>query len=125
VGRRTAPPARHLGGHPRRIGRDYQSRARAAIADITARGRTPVLVGGSGLYIQATVDELEFPATDPGVRGQLEQELAAGRPGGAAPRLAELDPKAAAATLPSNGRRVVRALEVMELTGARFSDGPG
>jgi tRNA dimethylallyltransferase len=104
---------------------DYQRRARAAVADIAARGRTPVLVGGSGLYIQATVDELHFPATDPGVRAQLEEELAAVGPAALHRRLAELDPKAAAATLPSNGRRVVRALEVLELTGTRFSDGPG
>jgi tRNA dimethylallyltransferase len=104
---------------------DYQRRARAAIAEITARGRTPILVGGSGLYIQATVDELEFPATDPAVRAQLEDELAAVGPAALHRRLAELDPKAAAATLPSNGRRVVRALEVMQLTGTRFSDGPG
>ncbi|RLK61544.1 tRNA (adenosine(37)-N6)-dimethylallyltransferase MiaA [Actinokineospora cianjurensis] len=99
----------------------YQRAARAVIEDILARDRVPVLVGGSGLYVQAVVDELEFPGTDPDIRARLESELAAV---GSAPlhaRLAEQDPVAAESVLPSNGRRIVRALEVIELTGRPFS----
>ncbi|SES48627.1 tRNA (adenosine(37)-N6)-dimethylallyltransferase MiaA [Actinokineospora terrae] len=99
----------------------YQRAARAVIEDILARDRVPVLVGGSGLYVQAVVDELEFPGTDPDIRARLEAELTAV---GSAPlyaRLAELDPVAAESVLPSNGRRIVRALEVIELTGRPFS----
>jgi len=99
----------------------YQRDVRACIADVRARGRTPVLVGGSGLYVRAALDELEIPPTDPGVRAALEQE--AERRGAAAmhERLAELDPVAAERILPGNVRRVVRALEVIELTGRPFS----
>src|SRR6202035_4518952 len=100
---------------------DYQKLARAATDDIIARGRIPVLVGGSGLYIRAALDDLNFPRTDHGTRGRLESELA--ELGGAAlhARLARLAPPAAAAILPSNGRRLVRALEVIELTGRPFT----
>ena len=98
---------------------DYQRHARAAIDGHAGRGRTPVLVGGSGLYMQAVLDDLEFPGTDPAVRARLEEELAGGRPG-AARRLAVLDPAAARGDLPGNGRRIVRALEVIELTGRPF-----
>ncbi len=99
----------------------YQRMARACIDGLLARGAVPVLVGGSGLYVRAALDALEFPGTDPGVRSRLEAELAeAGAPAMHA-RLAAVDPAAAAAILPTNGRRVVRALEVAEITGRPFS----
>jgi tRNA dimethylallyltransferase len=99
----------------------YQRDVRACIADVRARGRTPVLVGGSGLYVRAALDELEIPPTNPVVRAALEQE--AERRGAAAmhERLASLDPVAAERILAGNVRRVVRALEVIELTGRPFS----
>jgi tRNA dimethylallyltransferase len=99
----------------------YQQLARRAIDDIRGRGRTPILVGGSGLYVRAAIDNLEFPGTEPGLRAQLEDELARVGPAALHARLAGLDPVAAAAILPGNGRRIVRALEVIELTGAPFS----
>ncbi|GAA0540771.1 tRNA (adenosine(37)-N6)-dimethylallyltransferase MiaA [Saccharopolyspora thermophila] len=99
----------------------YQRQARRAVEDILARGRTPVLVGGSGLYVQAVVDELSFPGTDPQVRRKYEEQLAAVGPAELHRRLGELDPKAATAILSSNGRRIVRALEVIEITGRPFS----
>ncbi|MDN5859357.1 MAG: tRNA (adenosine(37)-N6)-dimethylallyltransferase MiaA [Pseudonocardia sp.] len=98
----------------------YQRAARAVIEALRAAGRTPVLVGGSGLYVQAVVDELEFPGTDPGLRAELEAELAASGPESLHARLADVDPAAAAVVLPSNGRRIVRALEVIALTGRPF-----
>ncbi|SDF29533.1 tRNA (adenosine(37)-N6)-dimethylallyltransferase MiaA [Pseudonocardia oroxyli] len=98
----------------------YQRHARETIEDLLARGRTPVLVGGSGLYVQAVVDELEFPGTDPEIRGRWERELAAVGAPALHRRLAEVDPAAAANVLPGNGRRIVRALEVVELTGRPF-----
>jgi tRNA dimethylallyltransferase len=97
---------------------DYQRLARAVIADVAARGRTPVLVGGSGLYVRAALDRLDFPGTDESVRARLEAELAEVGSAALHARLAQADPAAAAAILPSNGRRVVRALEVVELTGS-------
>lgn len=100
---------------------EYQRLAKTAVAEIRRRGRTPVLVGGSGLYVRAVVDDLDFPGTDPDVRRRLEAELAAEGPERLHVRLAELDPPAAAAILPSNGRRLVRALEVIEITGEPFS----
>ncbi|MGD9988307.1 tRNA (adenosine(37)-N6)-dimethylallyltransferase MiaA [Pseudonocardia sp.] len=99
----------------------YQREARAVVERLRADGRTPVLVGGSGLYVQAVLDELEFPGTDPGIRARLEDELAEQGSGALHTRLAGLDPAAAAAVLPSNGRRIVRALEVIELTGRPFT----
>lgn len=98
----------------------YQSAARAVIESLRAAGRTPVLVGGSGLYVQAVLDELEFPGTDPELRAGLEVELAERGPAALHARLAEVDPAAAAIVLPSNGRRIVRALEVVALTGRPF-----
>ena len=100
---------------------EFQSQARAAIADCRARGVVPVVVGGSALYIRAIVDEFSFPGTDPLVREQLEQELARIGPAAMHERLAALDPAAAAAILPGNARRIVRALEVIQLTGAPFT----
>ncbi|MEV4164725.1 tRNA (adenosine(37)-N6)-dimethylallyltransferase MiaA [Nonomuraea dietziae] len=81
----------------------------------------PILVGGSGLYVRAALDDLDFPGTDPSIRARLEDELAGVGSGVLYERLRALDPKAAEAILPSNGRRIVRALEVIELTGRPFS----
>ena len=100
---------------------DYQRLARAVIEDIAVRGRVPVLTGGSGLYIRAAVEDLNFPGTDPRVRDRLEAELAAGGPAALHARLTGLDPAAAASILPSNGRRIVRALEVIEISGSPFA----
>ncbi|MFB8416324.1 tRNA (adenosine(37)-N6)-dimethylallyltransferase MiaA [Streptomyces albidoflavus] len=100
---------------------EYQRLARAEIDRLLAEGRTPVLVGGSGLYVRGAVDHLDFPGTDPEVRARLEEELAAHGPGPLHTRLAAADPDAAAAILPSNGRRIVRALEVIEITGRPFT----
>jgi tRNA dimethylallyltransferase len=99
----------------------YQELARAAVDDIAARGRVPLLVGGSGLYIRAVLEEFEFPGTDPAIRERLERELAAVGPAPLHARLRTLDEPAATKILPSNGRRIVRALEVIELTGAPFT----
>lgn len=99
----------------------YQRDARAAVDAVGARGRTPVLVGGSGLYVQAVVDDLAFPGTDPTVRARLGADLAALGAAALHERLRGVDPDAAAGILPSNGRRIVRALEVVELTGAPFA----
>ena len=99
----------------------YQRDAGALVQDILARGRTPLLVGGSGLYIRAVVDSIEFPATDPAVRSRLEDELAVLGPAALAERLWEVDPDAALSIGPANGRKIVRALEVIELTGRPFS----
>jgi tRNA dimethylallyltransferase len=99
----------------------YQRAARTAVEDVLAAGRTPVLVGGSGLYVQAVVDELEFPGTDPALRAELAAELDEHGPAALHARLAGVDPSAAAAILPSNGRRIVRALEVIALTGRPFA----
>jgi tRNA dimethylallyltransferase len=100
---------------------EYQRLARAVIADIHARGRTAVLAGGSGLYVRAVIDNLDFPGTEPALRARLEAELAALGPAILHGKLAAADPVAAAAILPSNGRRIVRALEVIELSGRPFS----
>jgi tRNA dimethylallyltransferase len=100
---------------------EYQELARDAIAGIHARGRIPILVGGSGLYVRAVLDDLEFPGTDQGLRDRLEGELAQVGPAAMHARLARLDPVAARAILPGNGRRIVRALEVLELSGRPFS----
>ncbi|WP_116453073.1 tRNA (adenosine(37)-N6)-dimethylallyltransferase MiaA [Blastococcus litoris] len=99
---------------------EYRDLARAEIDRLRAAGTVPLLVGGSGLYIRAVVDELDFPGTDAAVRARLEEELASVGASALHERLAGLDPAAAAAVLPSNGRRIVRALEVIELTGGPF-----
>jgi tRNA dimethylallyltransferase len=100
---------------------EYQRLARAAVDGILARGRVPLLVGGSGLYVRAVLERFEFPGTDADLRAALEAELAAVGPGPLHARLARVDPGAAASILPSNGRRIVRALEVVELTGRGFT----
>ena len=100
---------------------EYGDLADKVIADITARGKVPVLVGGSGLYVRAALGDLNFPGTDPAIRGRLEAELSAAGPAPLYARLAAADPAAAAAILPGNGRRIVRALEVIELSGRPFS----
>ena len=98
----------------------YQQLARAAIAEIRMRRRVPILVGGSGLYLRGALDRLEFPGESPDIRARLYAELEhAGAPALHA-RLATLDATAAASILPTNGRRIVRALEVIELTGGPF-----
>ena len=106
-------------GEPANVA-DYQRLARSVFAEVCGRGRTPVLVGGSGLYVRAAVDVLDFPGTDDAVRARLDAELAAVGPAALHKRLAAVDPRAAEAILPGNGRRVVRALEVVEITGAPF-----
>ncbi|MFI6038288.1 tRNA (adenosine(37)-N6)-dimethylallyltransferase MiaA [Streptomyces sp. NPDC051315] len=100
---------------------EYQRLARARIDALLAEGRWPILVGGSGLYVRGAVDNLEFPGTDPEVRARLEEELTLRGPGALHARLAAADPEAAQAILPSNGRRIVRALEVIEITGKPFT----
>ncbi|MGG8406613.1 tRNA (adenosine(37)-N6)-dimethylallyltransferase MiaA [Streptomyces sp. 12297] len=100
---------------------EYQRLARAEIDRLLAEGRTPVLVGGSGLYVRGAIDALEFPGTDPEVRARLEEELTLRGPGALHARLAALDPAAGQAILPGNGRRIVRALEVIEITGRPFT----
>lgn len=97
---------------------EFQALARAAIDDCRARGVVPILVGGSALYVHAICDRFEFPGTDPALRERLEAELASLGPALLHSRLAGLAPDAAAGILPGNGRRIVRALEVVELTGA-------
>ncbi|WP_405841969.1 tRNA (adenosine(37)-N6)-dimethylallyltransferase MiaA [Streptomyces platensis] len=100
---------------------EYQRLARAEIDRLLAEGRTPVLVGGSGLYVRGAIDALDFPGTDPEVRARLEAELAELGSGPLHARLAAADPEAGRAILASNGRRIVRALEVIEITGRPFT----
>jgi len=104
----------------------YQQQARAAIDDILNRGATPILVGGSGLYVSSVLYPFRFPGTDAAVRERLEAELLADGPGTLHRRLHALDPVAAKAIGPRNGRRLVRALEVVTITGEPFGAGlPG
>ncbi|SEN38546.1 tRNA (adenosine(37)-N6)-dimethylallyltransferase MiaA [Actinacidiphila rubida] len=100
---------------------DYQRLARAEIGRLHEAGKVPILVGGSGLYVRAAIDQLDFPGTDAAVRARLEEELEIRGPGALHARLAAVDPQAALAILPSNGRRIVRALEVIEITGRPFT----
>ncbi|WKG07710.1 tRNA (adenosine(37)-N6)-dimethylallyltransferase MiaA [Nocardia sp. PE-7] len=99
----------------------YQSAARAVVEDILARGRTPVIVGGSMMYVQALLDEWDFPATDPEVRARWEALLDESGVQALHAALRQADPVAAATILPTDGRRMVRALEVVELTGRPFA----
>ncbi|MFI6510008.1 tRNA (adenosine(37)-N6)-dimethylallyltransferase MiaA [Streptosporangium sp. NPDC050855] len=100
---------------------EYQALVRPLIDGLRAAGTVPILVGGSGLYVRAALDDLEFPGTDPRVRARLEEELALHGPDPLYRRLRERDPKAAGTILPGNGRRIVRALEVIEISGRPFS----
>lgn len=99
----------------------YQTSARADIADATRRGARPVVVGGSGLYVRALLDDMRFPGTDPQVRAALEARAEAEGTRRLYDELAAVDPAAAAAVQPRNTRRIVRALEVIELTGQPYS----
>jgi tRNA dimethylallyltransferase len=102
---------------------DYQTDARAAIQGIQARGAIPILVGGSGLYVSSVLHDFRFPGTDPVIRDRLEAELTESGPGTLYRRLRDLDANAAKAIGPHNGRRIVRALEVIEMTGEPFGSG--
>lgn len=98
---------------------DFQQQARAIITDIHARGKRAILAGGSGLYVRAVLDVLEFPGTDPVVRGRLEAEYASEGAGPLLERLRDLDPVSAGRL--TDARRIIRALEVHHLTGRPFS----
>jgi tRNA dimethylallyltransferase len=98
----------------------FQTWARRAITDCHVRGVVPILVGGSALYVRAVLDRFEFPGTDPRLRQRLEDELAVRGPVALHDRLREADPLAASQILAGNARRIVRALEVIELTGKPF-----
>jgi tRNA dimethylallyltransferase len=98
---------------------DFQRHARSALEDVRGRGRVPLLVGGSGLYWRAVVDDLTFPPTDPQLRAELEGRFE--DPVAAHEHLVHLDPTAAERIEPANLRRTIRALEVIELTGQPFS----
>lgn len=100
---------------------EYQRLADEVMDGILAGGRVPVLAGGSGLYVRAALGDLDFPGTDEAVRQRLEDELAAVGAGPLHDRLRAADPVAADAILRSNGRRIVRALEVIEISGQPFS----
>jgi tRNA dimethylallyltransferase len=99
----------------------YQENARAAISEIHGRGKNVIIVGGTGLYIKAILDELNFPDTDPVVRAALELEFATQGIGPLFERLEKLDPAAAIAIDKANSRRVIRALEVIKITGKPFT----
>lgn len=99
----------------------YQRQARSTIDDITGRGGVAVVVGGSGLYVSAALDLLDIPPTDPQLRAALEQQAADQGAARMHERLELADPVAAGRILPGNVRRVVRALEVLELTGRPFA----
>ena len=96
----------------------YQADARAAVEQIVARGSTPILVGGSGLYVASVIYDFQFPASDKAVRARLEAELDAEGPGALYRRLVALDAAVAERIGAHNSRRIVRALEVAELTGS-------
>lgn len=98
----------------------FQAAARRAVEDCRARGVVPVVVGGSSLYVRAVLDDLDFPGTDPAVRARWARRLEELGSSALHRELAQRDPAAAAQILPSNGRRIVRALEVVELTGEPF-----
>jgi tRNA dimethylallyltransferase len=99
----------------------YQEKARKKISEIHSRGKNAIIVGGTGLYIKAILDDLNFPDTDPVVRTALELEYATKGIGPLFERLEKLDPAAALAIDRANSRRVIRALEVIEITGQPFT----
>jgi tRNA dimethylallyltransferase len=99
----------------------YQSLARAAIDEIQSRGKVAIVVGGTGLYIKSIIDEMNFPETDPVLRKKLEDEAELLGTAELYSRLRLLDPEAAAAIEPGNTRRIIRALEVIEVTGKQYS----
>ena len=99
----------------------YQQAAADDVEAIAARGAVPIVVGGSMMYVQSLLDEWAFPATDPAVRAKWEQRLAEVGVGGLHEELARIDAAAASSILPTDGRRIVRALEVVELTGQPFA----
>lgn len=101
----------------------YQTEARGVIGEILDRGDVAILVGGSGLYVSSVLYDFQFPGTDPAIRARLEAELDAEGPGQLHRRLRTIDPAAAEAIGAANGRRLVRALEVIELTGGLFGAG--
>jgi tRNA dimethylallyltransferase len=99
----------------------YQHDARRIVEQLLTAGRVPILTGGSGLYLRAVLDELNFPGTEPDLRAELEAELAKRGAPALHEQLHRVDPVAAGRILPSNGRRLVRALEVIRITGRPFS----
>lgn len=99
----------------------YHQLARPLLDTLYRRGVPTIVVGGSGLYVHAAVDVVDFPGTDPTVRARWEGELARQGPAALHAQLRRVDPAAAQAILPSNGRRLVRALEVIEITGRPFA----
>jgi tRNA dimethylallyltransferase len=99
----------------------YQTLARSAIDDIHSRGKAAIVVGGTGLYIKSVIDEMNFPETDPALRKRLESEAELLGAAELYSRLRLLDPEAAAAIEPANTRRIIRALEVIEVTGEPYS----
>jgi tRNA dimethylallyltransferase len=103
---------------------EFQELALRVVDDVRSRGRLPLLVGGSGLYVHAVTERWDFPGTDPSARARLEAELSLLGPEALHARLAAVDPAAAAAILPTNGRRVVRALEVVGLRGSYVAELP-
>lgn len=127
----ATPSERERGGIPHRMVdvwepshhvsvAEFQEWARREIDAVITAGRVPIVVGGSGLFVSAVLDDLRFPGTDAQVRARLESELESVGAAEMHRRLKAVDPEAAAAILPSNGRRIVRALEVIELTGEPF-----
>lgn len=99
----------------------YQEQARAVVDDIRGRGKAAIVVGGTGLYIKSIIDEMNFPGTDPEIRSRLEDEAESLGTAELFARLRNEDPEAAAAIEPANTRRIIRALEVIEVTGAPYS----
>jgi tRNA dimethylallyltransferase len=99
----------------------YQALAREAVDDIRERGKSAIIVGGTGLYIKSVIDEMNFPETDPALRKRLEDEAELLGTAELYSRLRVLDPEAAAAIEPANTRRIIRALEVIEVTGEPYS----
>jgi len=100
---------------------DYQAVARPLIQDLQAKGVVPIMVGGSMLYIAAVLNDFEFPGTDPVLRAELEAQLEQQGALAMHRRLAELDPLAASRIIPQNGRRSVRAIEIVTMTGKPFA----